>query len=231
MLGIIGAMKIEIDAIVGCMENKKETVISGVTYFSGRLWGADAVVAQCGVGKVFAGICAQTMILKFNTDHIINIGVGGSLTIRLNVCDIGIGTAVVQHDMDTSALGDPVGLISGINKVEIPCDIKMCQALKKAATALGINCCDGVIASGDCFVSDNAKKNYITDTFGAIVCEMEGAAIGQVCFVNGVPFNVIRGVSDNADGSADMSFEKFTEKAVEQSVKLLKLFMEEYYGV
>jgi len=225
MLGIIGAMKVEIDAIVSQLEKREETVISGITYYTGVFCGKEVVVAQCGVGKVFAALCAQTMILKFDVCHIINIGVGGSLSDKLDICDIGIASAVVQHDMDTSALGDPVGLISGIEKVEIECDGKMCDLLKKAAKELGINCVSGVIASGDCFVSDDIKKKHIADSFNAIVCEMEGAAIGQVCFINGVPFNVIRAVSDNADGSADMSFETFTEKAVAQSVRLLREFL------
>lgn len=227
MIGIIGAMKVEIDAILGEMENRKETLISGVTYHTGTFCGKDVVVAQCGVGKVFAGICAQTMILKFAPENIINIGVGGSLSKNLNVCDIGIATAVVQHDMDTTPLGDPLGLISGIDLVEIPCDEKIKDRIFAAAKNLGINCEAGVIASGDCFVSGKEKKDYITENFGAIVCEMEGAAIGQACYVNNVPFNVIRAVSDNADGSADISFEKFTVKAVEQSMKLLKEYMAE----
>lgn len=225
MIGIIGAMKVEIEAIAEKIENRKETLISGVTYYTGSFCGKDVVVAQCGVGKVFAGICAQTMILKFAPESIINIGVGGSLSENLNVCDIGIATAVVQHDMDTSALGDPIGFISGIDKIDIPCSEMQNTAFIKAAENLGINYETGVIASGDCFVGDKDKKKFITDTFGGIVCEMEGAAIGQVCYINGVPFNVIRAVSDNADGKADISFEKFTALAVEQSIKLLKEYM------
>ncbi|MBO5454659.1 MAG: 5'-methylthioadenosine/adenosylhomocysteine nucleosidase [Clostridia bacterium] len=225
MLGIIGAMQVEIDSIVSSIENKKETVVSGVSYFEGSFYGKEVVVACCGVGKVFSGVCAQTMILKFGVDRILNIGVGGTLTDKLNICDLGIASGVVQHDMDTSPLGDPVGLISGINVIEIKCDEEHVLIWEQAAQNIGVNSCKGVIASGDCFVSSSEKKKFIKENFDAIVCEMEGAAIGQVCYINKIPFNVIRAVSDNADGSADMDFPQFTKKAVEQSMLLLKEYI------
>ena len=225
MLGIIGAMQVEIETIVEEMENKTEKTIGGIKFYQGLLWGKEVVAAVCGVGKVFAGICAQTMILNFDVDNILNIGVGGSLTNNLNICDLGIATAVVQHDMDTTPLGDPLGLISGLDVVEIPCDEKQTELWKKAADSVKIKHFEGVIASGDCFVSTSSKKQYIRENFNGIVCEMEGGAIGQVCFLNKVPFNVIRAVSDNADGSADMDFPKFVKKAVAQSLVLLKEYM------
>jgi adenosylhomocysteine nucleosidase len=177
------------------------------------------------IGKVFSGTCAQTMILCFNVTHILNIGVGGSLSEKLNICDLGIATGVVQHDMDTSPLGDPLGLISGINIIKFPCDEKNVLLIEQAAKNLGINSLKGVIASGDSFVASNDKKDFIKKNFDGIVCEMEGGAIGQVCYINKVPFNVIRAVSDNADGSADMDFPQFTKKAVEQSMILLKEYI------
>lgn len=225
MLGIIGAMQVEIDSIVEKLSDKKETVISGVHYFEGKFGEKDVLVACCGVGKVFSGVCAQTMILKFGVDSILNIGVGGTLSDKLNICDLGIATGVVQHDMDTSPLGDPLGLISGINVIEFKCDEEKCKIWEQAAKNLGINFQRGVIASGDCFVSSNEKKKNIKENFDAIVCEMEGGAIGQVCYINKIPFNVIRAVSDNADGSADMDFPQFTKRAVNQSILLLEEYI------
>lgn len=222
MIGIIGAMGVEVAAIIDRLEERKETTISSVTYYTGKFCGKDVVVAKCGVGKVFSAICAQTMILSFPVKRIINIGVGGSLADSLDVCDIGIADGVVQHDMDTTPLGEPLGFLSGIDKVVLESDRAFADIIEASANRLGINTLRGIIASGDCFVSGNAKKKSIVDSFGAIVCEMEGASIGQVCYVNGVPFNVIRAVSDKADGSADVSFETFLEKAVEQSVRLLE---------
>lgn len=221
MIGIIGAMGVEIEAIVSSLTDKETVEKGGYTFYTGKFAGKDVVVSQCGVGKVFSGTCAQTMILCFNVTHILNIGVGGSLSEKLNICDLGIATGVVQHDMDTSPLGDPLGLISGINIIKFPCDEKNVLLIEQAAKNLGINSLKGVIASGDSFVASNDKKDFIKKNFDGIVCEMEGGAIGQICYINNIPFNVIRAVSDSADGSADMDFPKFTRLAVEQSIKLL----------
>ena len=183
------------------------------------------IIAVCGVGKVFAAMCAQAMILNYSPDAIINTGVAGALASELRVGDVAVAENVVQHDMDTSPIGDPVGLVSGINLVEIPADTGIASALKKTAIDLGMTCISGTIASGDQFIADKAKKSYIKDTFSAIACEMEGAAIGQVCHVNGTPFGILRSISDNGDESAGMSYDKFIGVAVDNSVKILTEFL------
>ena len=122
MTGIIGAMKIEIEALNAQMENRQTKTVSGIEFTSGTLCGREAVTAVCGIGKVFAAMCAQTMILLYSPDRIINTGVAGSLSTKLNIGDIAVSDFVVEHDMDTSPLGDPVGMISGINIVDIPAD-------------------------------------------------------------------------------------------------------------
>lgn len=220
-IGIIGAMSCETEALVGMLENASSERISGVLYSRGKLFGRDTVIATCGVGKVFAAICAQTMILRYSPDIIINTGVAGTLTDRLSVCDIAVSSDVVQHDMDTSAIGDPVGLLSGINMIKIPADSELCDYVLKEAEALGLKAISGTIASGDIFVADGGKKTYIRDTFSAVSCEMEGASIGHVCYVNSVPFVVIRSISDGGDDNAAMSFDKFVGIAAENSVKLV----------
>ena len=131
MTGIIGAMKIEVETIKALMENKKSEVISGVEYIAGTLHGKEIVIAVCGIGKVAAAMCAQTMILKYAPERIINTGVGGSLSEKLAIGDIAVAESLVQHDMDTSPLGDPIGHISGINIVNIPCDEKVVDTLVK----------------------------------------------------------------------------------------------------
>lgn len=220
-IGIIGAMSCETATLCGMLEGDVCEKISGVEYHSGRLLGHDVIIATCGIGKVFAAICAQTMILKYSPDIIINTGVAGTLTSSLSVCDVALSSAVVQHDMDTSAIGDPVGLISGINIVEIPASSELCEKAKVAAEAIGLNAISGVIASGDVFVAEEGRKSFIRDTFSAIACEMEGASIGHVCYVNSVPFVVIRAISDGGDEGAAMSYDKFVTIAAENSVKLL----------
>ena len=225
-IGIIGAMKIEVEKLCSMAENIKKEKVGGIEFNVGDLCGHQVIIAVCGVGKVFAAMCAQAMILNYSPDAIINTGVAGALASELRVGDVAVAENVVQHDMDTSPIGDPVGLISGINMVQIPADEKISSALKKTAADIGMTCLSGTIASGDQFIADKAKKAYIKDTFSAIACEMEGAAIGQVCYVNGTPFGILRSISDNGDESAGMSYDKFIGVAVNNSVKILTEFLE-----
>ena len=217
MIGIIGAMQIEVDAICEKMTEKTKETVSGVDFYVGKLCGRDVVIAKCGIGKVFAAICAQTMIIKFNADIIINTGVAGSLDSRLNIKDLAVSVGCVEHDMDTSALGDPVGLISGINIVELPTDKELCEMVLSAAEDIGVKAVPGVIATGDQFIGSAAKKKEIAERFSAIACEMEGGAIAHVAYVNSVRCVVIRSISDNADGSAEIDFPEFTKAAAEVS--------------
>ena len=220
-IGIIGAMKCETDTLKNLLKNARSETVSGIEYCTGTLCGKEVVIATCGIGKVFAAICAQTMILRYKPDVIINSGVAGTLSDKLSVCDIAISNDLVQHDMDTSAIGDPVGLISGINIINIPADKKLCEIIKSTADSLGMRAICGTIASGDVFVAEKEKKDHIKSIFSAIACEMEGASIGQVCYVNSVPFAVIRAISDGGDESAALSYDKFVKIAAENSVKLL----------
>lgn len=225
MIGIIAAMDVEMNSLRSFMEDTETETISGIKFVRGTLEGKDVVTAVCGIGKVFAALCAQTMILHYQPTAIINTGVAGTLTDALNIGSIAVSSAVVQHDMDTSPLGDPVGLISGINKVELPADRLLCGQLSACAKVMGVRTATGVIASGDQFVASAERKAFITSQFSAIACEMEGAAIGQVCYVNRVPFCVLRAISDSADGSSHMDYPSFVKMAAEQSVNLLRRFM------
>lgn len=220
-IGIIGAMNCETERLKAMVENGVSETVSGIEYTSGVICGREVVIATCGVGKVFAAVCAQTMILRYSPDFIINTGVAGSLSDSLSVCDIAVSEDVVQHDMDTSPIGDPVGLISGINIVNIPADKKLCEAVCDVARGLGLRVKSGTIASGDAFIADKQKKTWISETFGAIACEMEGASIGHVCYLNSVPFVVIRAISDGGDDSAAMSFDTFVKIAAENSIKIV----------
>lgn len=228
MIGIIGAMEVEIEGIRSMMTDKTEKTVSGVRYVSGKLGGCDIVTAVCGIGKVFAAICAQTMILEYKPEAIINTGVAGSLSAALNVCDIAVADKVVQHDMDTSPLGDPKGLVSGINVIYFEADKKVCDMLTEAVKAHGINTVSGTIASGDQFIASKDVKERIVSDFGAIACEMEGAAIGHVCYVNKVPFSVLRAISDKADGVADIDYPSFCKMAADNYIKVICTFCEKY---
>lgn len=225
MIGIIGAMKTETDALVSAMRERKETTISGITYTSGRLWAKEVVVATCGIGKVFAAVCAQTMILTFSPSLIINTGVAGTLTPALGIGDIAIAERLVQHDMDTSPLGDPVGLVSGINRIYFDTDADTITRLDACVSAVGAKGVRGCIASGDQFIADPTKKAYIRDTFSAIACEMEGAAIAHVATINQTPFAVLRAISDSADGGATEDYPTFVARAAARSVEVLHRFL------
>ena len=218
-LGIIAAMKIEAELIEAAMTDIVRETCGSIEFCLGKIGNTDIDLAVCGIGKVFAAICAQTMIVKYAPDAVINTGVGGTLTRKLSVGDVAVSSAMVQHDMDTSALGDPVGLISGPNIVEIPADAALACKISAIVKDMGINTVQGIIATGDQFIGNQETKNRIVNTFGAIACEMEGAAIGQVCYVNKVPFAVIRAISDDADGGACEDYPTFAKMAAKNSAK------------
>lgn len=225
MIGIIGAMKIETEALAAAVAEKKTEVISGIAFTAGILEGQDVVIAQCGIGKVYAALCAQTMILCYRPSAIINTGVAGTLTAELGVGDVAIATTLCQHDMDTSAIGDPVGLVSGINRIYFEADDEIGRQLASCAAQFGARVLRGCIASGDQFVAAEAKKDYIRRTFHAIACEMEGGAIAHVATVNGVPFSVLRAISDSADGGATVDYPTFAKMAADRSTAVIRAFL------
>ncbi|UKI38083.1 MAG: 5'-methylthioadenosine/adenosylhomocysteine nucleosidase [Clostridiales bacterium] len=201
-----------------------------MSFCRGKISGKDAVVAKMRNRQgFFASVCAEAMILRYNPDVVVNIGVAGTLTDELNTTDIAVAKSVVHHDLDTSPLGDPAGLISGINIINIECDEKVSSLLEKCVKSLGINCKTGVIASGDQFVCTTERKNFIRGTFNAIACEMEGASIGHVCFINGTKFGVLRAISDGADEKNRIwittNLFRLRQK---NSFEVIKRFIEEY---
>ena len=206
LVGIIGAMDLEVQALKGLMDNAVVETISTIDFYKGNINGVETVVAVAGVGKVNAAVCSQTMILKYSPDIMINVGVAGGL----------------EHDMDTSPIGDPVGLISGINLVNIPCDKKLADLMEQAVSKVGtITSKRGVIASGDQFISKQEQRDRIKDNFGAIAAEMEGASIGHVCYMNGVPFGVLRAISDGANDDSHMDYPEFAKMAAANSIKII----------
>ncbi len=219
--GIIGAMDSEIMMLLDELHGKKETVLFGTVYYEGILAGCSVVIAKSGVGKVNAGIAAALMINAFAVDAVINTGVSGALSSTLDVGQVAIATALVQHDMDTSPIGDPVGFVSGPDIIEFPADDALSLCAERAARSLGLRVERGVIASGDQFIASREEKERIRSRFGAISCEMEGAAIAHACYLAEVPFAVIRSISDSADGGAHVDFPVFAREAAKQSCRIL----------
>lgn len=228
MIGIIGAMEVEVEAIKAMLSSKKTEKISGIEFASGKIYDKDVVVACCGVGKVFAAIAAEAMILKYSPDVIINTGVAGALSPELKIADIAIADSVVQHDMNTSPLGDPLGYLSGLDIVKIPTSSYAVDVLRAAAKELNLPTLTGVIASGDLFVNTSRQKKKISERFDAIACEMEGASIGHVCYVNNVDFAVLRSISDSLCDESNMEFSEFVKIAAKNSIDVMDKFLKNY---
>ena len=218
LIGIIGAMDCEISELVSNMQEVEEYKLSGAVFYKGILARREVIVVKSGVGKVFASIATQTLILYFGAKIIINIGVAGSVS-DLKIGDIVLSSGVVQHDMDTSAIGDEKGLISGINKVVIEADKDLISTVQNALADLGFNYKTGIVASGDQFIATKEEKARIHNEFNALCAEMEGASVGQTAYVNNVPFIVIRSISD--DGEHQVEFFEFAKSSAKRASLVL----------
>ena len=221
MIGIIGAMEVEVTLLKAKMENPVTERVSGIDFVRGTLMGQDVVLAQCGVGKVFAAVCAQTMIVKFGATMLVNSGVSGTLTKDPHIGDVVVASACVQHDMDTSPLGDPVGMISGINRVQLPADPALIAEFDAVCKAQGVKHLVGIIATGDQFIASDAKRRWIVETFGAVTGEMESGAVAQVAYINQCPYAILRVISDEADGAATVDFPTFVRAAAKTSSEIV----------
>lgn len=221
MLGIIGAMDVEVDAIKAKIKQKTSTKIAGMDFVCGEIENVMVCVAECSPGKVNAAICAQAMIDNFDIDKIINVGVGCSLSPDVKIKNVVIATDVCEHDMDITPLGEPLGFINGINRVKIETDKELSERLARTAINYGEKIHRGTIASGDIFISSSELKKRLVDEFDAICGEMEGGAIGHTCCANNVPFAVLRSISDGGDESAQLDFPTFKKIAAEISTAII----------
>ena len=221
-IGIIGAMEVEIAAIKQEMQDITVTRKASIDFYYGTISGRKIVAARSGVGKVNAAICTQLMIDEFKAEVIINTGVAGSLNAVIDIGDIVLSTDVLHHDVDACIFGYPKGQIPQMQEFSFPAD----QALRTLAEKVcyqvnpDIHVYQGRIVSGDQFISENDKKEAIIKTFGGYAVEMEGAAIGQTAYLNGVPFLIIRAISDKADGSDEVEYSVFEKEAARHSVNL-----------
>ena len=223
MLGIIGAMDEEVAKLKEMIENLQIVYKSGMDFFSGKIEGTDVVVVKCGVGKVNAAMCTQTMIDVFDVTGIINTGIAGSLDADINIGDIVLASDTLEHDMDVAALGYEPGIIPDTSVSVFKTDAYLMDIAMQAvkASAIDVTVFTGRVVSGDQFISSKEKKEWLVSTFGGRCAEMEGAAIGHVAVLNSVPYLVVRAISDKADDSAQMDYPSFAAKAIDNSVKLM----------
>jgi len=206
-LGIIAALDVELEKVESAMENLKSETVGAITFHLGTIGKNEVVCAICGMGKVCAAMCAQTMVVKYNVDAMINTGIAGTLSPDLGVGDIAISTGLVQHDIDVYDLDKtPLGHHPSLGIIEFPADRKIVDTIEKIAIDLGARYQKGVIATGDQFISKAVIKEKLADTFHAIACEMEGGAVAQICYMNKIPYAVIRSISDGAN---ENSFEDY----------------------
>ena len=229
MIGIIGAMEEEVAHLKEAMQVEKTVERAAMTFVKGKLDGKDVVVVRSGIGKVNAGICAQILADLFEVDTLINTGVAGSLDAALDIGDIVISTDAVQHDMDVSALGDPVGQIPRMDTFAFPADERLVQLAVQANEEANpdIHTFTGRVVSGDQFVSDGAVTERLVTQFQAKCTEMEGAAIAQAAYLNKISCVIIRAISDKADNSSTMDYPTFETAAAKHSAKLVEKMVSE----
>ena len=222
--GIIGAMDEEVTSLKAAIKNPKTTTVADMVFYEGKLDGADVVVVQCGMGKVNAGICANTLINDFGCTRVINTGVAGSLDAQIDIGDIVVSTDAVQHDFTVEAIGFQKGEIPYTGLYAFPADEAMRKAAVEAvrAAAPEISVFEGRVCSGDQFISSKEQRNKIITDFGGMCCEMEGGAIAQACYLNHTPFVIIRAVSDKADESEELSYEEFKEAAAKHCTAVVR---------
>ena len=223
-VGVIGAMDEEIAIIKSHMSEINSKTITGLDFYIGDYLGKKVVLVKSGIGKVNAAICAQVMIDNFDVDCLINVGCAGALHKDLKIGDIVVSDDAVQYDMDCTAFGDKMGIIPRMKESFFKADERLVKLAKDVAEEI---CSEhkvliGRVASGDKFVGDSASKAKILSDVQGFCCEMEGAAIAHACYLNKVPFVIIRSISDNADGEADMTFEKFVPIAAKNSSNFIE---------
>jgi len=228
-VGIIGAMQIEVEELISVMTVERKVEKASMTFFEGTIGKTPVVVVKCGIGKVHAGICMQILADLFSVDLVINTGVAGSLRSEINIGDIVVSTDALQHDMDVTALGYPLGQIPDMETSTYVADDKMAELAMRACeeTKLPIKAYRGRVLSGDQFVSSTEKKDFLVATFDGSCTEMEGASIAQAAYLNHVPFLVIRAISDKADGSAHMDYPTFEKNSAHNSFVLVEHMLKE----
>lgn len=230
MLGIIGAMDEEVARLKSMIEGLEIVDKCGMSFYKGQIEKTDVVVVKCGVGKVNAAMCTQSLIDEFSVDAIINTGIAGSLDADIDIGDIVFATDTVEHDMDVSALGYKPGIIPDTELSVFKTDEYLLDIAKAsvAAADIDVRVFDGRVVSGDQFIWSKEKKSWLVDTFGGRCTEMEGAAIGHVSALNKVPYLVVRAISDKADDSAEMDYPTFAAKAIDNSVKMMTEIIKRY---
>ena len=224
-IAILGAMREEITPILQGIKDYKQIEHARNTYYTANFAGHEIIIAYSKIGKVASAMTATIMFEKFGADILLFSGVAGALHEDLQIGDMLIATKCVQHDAELSAFGHPFGFIPESDHFA-PTDPILNDLAKKVASELDITLFEGIVASGDQFIADSAKKEWIKSTFLAHACEMEGASVAQVCSFYNKPFFLLRAISDTASGDADVLFDEFLESSAKISADFLLKMIE-----
>lgn len=222
-IAIMGAMPEEIAPILEQLKDYKTVEYANNKYYEATYKGVELVIAYSKIGKVFSTLTATTMIQHFGCDKLLFSGVAGAISPSLKVGDLIIATKLSQHDLDITAFGHPFGYVPE-GAVFIEADKGLISLGKEVAKEMGKTVKDGIIATGDQFVANEDRKNWIGETFSADALEMEGGSVAVVCNALDVPFFILRAISDAADMDASFSFDEFLEtSAVESAEFVMKM--------
>ena len=227
-IGIIGAMEEEVALLKEKMQVEQVMQRASMEFCRGTLKGKQVVVVRSGIGKVNAGICAQILADVFQVDAIVNTGIAGSLQPEINIGDLVISTDALQHDMDAREFGYERGQIPRMETRSFPADEGLIQAAKAACEKVNpeIGVFTGRVVTGDQFIASRQVKDEIKSWSDGLCTEMEGAAIAQAAYLNGIPFVILRAISDKADDSATMDYPTFEKQAILHSVRLVEELLE-----
>jgi len=225
VLGIMGAMDVEVVALRDAIIDPRVETIFGCDVVAGSLDGHPVLLARSGVGKVNAALATAAMV-QAGAGCLVFVGVAGAIVPSLKVGDAVIATELIQHDVDISMFGHPLGVVGGEPAGGTP-DEGLADRLVRACRAIGVEPAKGVIASGDQFISSPERATAIASQFGAIAVEMEGAAVAQACRQIGLPFAVLRWISDAADAKATIDFSEFARQVADLDLAVVKTFLTE----
>lgn len=226
-IGIIVAMKEELVEIAKELEDIKTEYKYNLKFLNGKMFNKNIILVESGVGKVNASRVAQILIDNYKVDLILNVGSAGALDPNLNIGDIVIAEKLIQHDFDITAFNHKKGYITGVGDY-IECDKSLLKDIFNTAKNIKdetFKVEKGIIATGDIFCTDINMKDKIYTKFNAMCIEMEGAAIAQVCYLDKIPFVVIRCISDSPNGNNSITFDKFVQLASKRCADVLKSFL------
>jgi adenosylhomocysteine/aminodeoxyfutalosine nucleosidase len=209
-----------VEPIVAKLSDVKTSIYAANTYYEGVYNGKEVVVAYSKIGKVFATLTATILIEKFECDTLLFSGVAGAISDELSIGDLIIANGLCQHDLDITAFGHPFGYVPE-GEVCIPTDINLRSIAKDVAKSKGLTFKEGIIATGDQFVANAERKEWIGSEFKADALEMEGASVAVVCSALNVPFFILRAISDSADMDASFNFDEFLESSAKVSADFI----------